>query len=77
MTEKVLRDVSSEREIEVLRTDAVIAKEYREQLGPILDQLCAIASKARTEGYEIAWVMQPDSFGRNMRCTEITIKKQL
>ena len=63
--------------VEPLRTDAVVAAEIRAELGPMLDQICAVLSKARNEGYEVAWVIQPDSFGRQVRCTEIAIKKQL
>jgi len=60
-----------------LRTDAVIAQELREKIGPLLDQICKIASEARADGYEISWAIQPDSFGRHLRVTEIAIKKQL
>ena len=60
-----------------LRTDAVIASELRAEVGPLLDQLCKIASRARSEGYEVSWTIQPDSFGRHLRVTEIAIKKQL
>lgn len=75
----MLKSVDAEQanNVQPLRTDAVIAKELRDQIGPLLEQICAVISKARADGYEVAWVIQPDSFGRNMRCTEIAIKKQL
>lgn len=60
-----------------LRTDAVIAAEIRGQISPLLDQICAIMTKARADGYEVSWVVQPDSFGRHIRCTEIAIRKPL
>lgn len=63
--------------VKPLRTDAVIASELRAEIGPLLDQICAIMSKSRADGYEVAWVIQPDSFGRQLRCTEIAVKKQL
>lgn len=77
MTEKVLRDVSSEREVEVLRTDAVVAKELREQLTGPLEEICRILTKARAEGYGAAWNLQVDSFGKNMRVIEIMVQKTL
>ena len=63
--------------ISPLRTDAVIAAEIRGQIGPLLDQICKIMSQARADGYEVSWTVQPDSFGRNIRCTEIAIRKPL
>jgi hypothetical protein len=63
--------------VQPIRTDAVIAAELRAEIGPLLDQICVIMSKARIEGYEVTWAIMPDSFGRHMRCVEIAIKKQL
>jgi hypothetical protein len=63
--------------VQPLRTDAVIAAELRGQIGPLLDKICKIMSDARAEGYEVAWSILPDSFGRHLRVTEIAIKKQL
>lgn len=63
--------------IQTLRTDTVIAAELRAEIGPLLDQIIKVMSKARTEGFEVTWAIQPDSFGRYLRCTEIAIKKQL
>ena len=74
----MLKSVSDDHDnVEPLRTDAVIAAELRGQISPLLDQLCRIMSQARTEGYEVAWSILPDSFGRHLRVTEIAIKKQL
>jgi hypothetical protein len=63
--------------VQPLRTDAVIAAELRAEIGPLLDQILAVMSKARAEGFEVSWMIQPDSFGRQLRCTEIAIRKQL
>jgi hypothetical protein len=63
--------------VQPLRTDAIIASELRAELGPLLEQLCIVMSKARADGFEVSWAIQPDSFGRHLRCTEIAIKKQL
>lgn len=63
--------------VEPLRTDTVIAAELRAELSSLLDQLCQIMSAARADGYEVSWAIQPDSFGRHLRVTEIAIKKQL
>ena len=63
--------------VHLLRTDAVVAKEIREEITPLIERLCAIMSKARAEGFEVSWMIQPDSFGRALRCTEIAVKKQL
>jgi hypothetical protein len=63
--------------VQPLRTDAVVASELRAQISPLLDQLCKIMSQARADGYEVAWSILPDSFGRYLRVTEIAIKKQL
>jgi len=68
---------NSQQTIVPLRTDAVIAAELRTTLGPLIDQLCVIMSKARADGYDVSWTIQPDSFGRHLRCAEISIKKQL
>lgn len=60
-----------------LRTDAIVAAELRAKVGPLLDQLCAVLSEARADGFEVSWAIQPDSFGRHLRCTEIAVRKQL
>lgn len=60
-----------------LRTDAVIAKELRDQLSPLLDQMCSIMSNAKADGYGVSWTIQQDSFGRNFRVTEIAVVKPL
>lgn len=73
----MLKSVEAETGIVELRTDALVAKEIRDELSPLMDKVCAIVSKARADGYEITWAIQPDSFGRHLRCTEISIKKQL
>lgn len=78
LTPKLITDQALvEDNIALLRTDAVIAAEIRAQLSPLLDQICAVMSKARADGLEVSWAIQPDSFGRHLRCTEIAIKKQL
>lgn len=77
---KAVEDNTEEQEtltVAKLRTDAVIAAEIRGQISPLLDQICAIMTKARADGYEVSWVVQPDSFGRHIRCTEIAIRKPL
>lgn len=73
----MLKAVDESSNIQPLRTDALIATELRAELGPLLEQICVIMSKARSEGFEVAWSILPDSFGRHLRCTEIAIKKQL
>lgn len=72
-----MQSVDLENNVRPLRTDAVIAEELRGEIGPLLDKLLAVMSRARSEGYEVSWAIQPDSFGRHLRCTEILIKKQL
>jgi len=72
-----LKTVDESSNVQPLRTDAVIAVELRAAVGPLLDQLCSLMSSARAEGYEMSWAIQPDSFGRHLRVTEIAIKKQL
>ena len=44
---------NGETNVTPLRTDAVIAAEIRGQISPLLDQICAIMSKARADGYEV------------------------
>ena len=73
----MLKAVEPDDTIQPLRTDAVIAAELRAEIGPLLDQILALMSKARADGFEVTWAIQPDSFGRHLRCTEIAIKKQL
>jgi hypothetical protein len=78
LTPKLIRQSALDADnVTPLRTDAVIAAEIREQLSPLLDQICTIMSKARADGYEVSWSIQPDSFGRHLRCTEIAIRKPL
>lgn len=60
-----------------LRTEAVVAKEIRDALSPLLDQVCGIMSGAKASGLQVAWNIQPDSFGRRFRVVEISIVKPL
>lgn len=60
-----------------LRTDAFIAQELRDELTPLQDQVCRIMTKAKASGMQVAWSIQPDSFGRHFRIIEISIVKPL
>lgn len=60
-----------------LRTEAVVAQELRDELGPLLDEACLVMAKAKAAGMQIAWNIQPDSFGRRFRVVEISIVKPL
>lgn len=63
--------------VTVLRTDAFIAQELRDELAPLLDQVCIVMTKAKASGMQLAWSIQPDSFGRRFRVVEISIVKPL
>ena len=69
-----LREVGG---IEELRTDAVVAKDLRDELSPLLERVCKIMGRAKAEGYGVSWNIQPDSFGRFFRVTEISVVKPL
>lgn len=60
-----------------LRTDAAIAQELRDKLNPLLDQVCGIMAQAKADGLMVSWNLQPDSFGRKFKVTEISIVKPL
>lgn len=49
-----------------LRTEAVIAKELREEIAPPLAEICRIMDKARAVGLKIDFAIQSDAFGRNV-----------
>jgi hypothetical protein len=55
-----------ERNVSVLRTEAVIAKELREEIAPPLAEICRIMDKARAAGLKIDFAIQTDAFGRNI-----------
>lgn len=69
--------MSNVHALEPVRTDAVAAQEYRDRLMPLMDQVSAIFSEAKAEGYIINFNIQPDSFGRRFRCVEISVSKVL
>ena len=60
-----------------LRTDSVVVQELREEIGPLLDQICVVMAKAKAAGLGLSWNIHPDSFGRHFRVTEIAIVKPL
>lgn len=60
-----------------LRTDAYVAQELRDELTPLLDRVCEILAKAKASGLQVAFNIQPDSFGRRFRVVEISIVKPL
>ena len=60
-----------------LRTDAVAAKSIRDELMPLLESVCEIMARAKADGLMVSWTLQPDSFGRKFRVTEISIVKPL
>ena len=72
-----LAEISDAETVTQLGTDAVIALEIRDQLSPLLDQVCDVMSKAKADGMMVAWSIQPDSFGRKFRTVEISINKPL
>jgi hypothetical protein len=49
-----------------LRTEAVIAKELRDEIAPPLAEICRIMDKARAAGLKIDFAIQSDAFGRNI-----------
>lgn len=60
-----------------LRTDAYVAQELRDEISPLLDQVCVVMAKAKAAGLMLSWTIQQDSFGRHYRVTEIAIVKPL
>lgn len=70
-------EIAADETVTQLRTDAVVAKEVRDALSPLLDQVCEIMSGAKASGLQVAWNIQPDSFGRRFRVVEISIVKPL
>jgi hypothetical protein len=72
-----LAEVMDDETVTTLRTDAVVAQEIRDQLSPLLDQVCSIMAQAKADGLIVAWNIQPDSFGRKFSVVEIAITKPL
>ena len=60
-----------------LRTETIIVRELRDELTPLLEEVCEIMSKARSAGLQVAWNIQPNSFGRKFRVVEISVVKPL
>ena len=72
-----LAEITDDETVTQLRTDAIIAQELRDELGPLLDKVCEVMAKAKASGMQLAWNIQPDSFGRRFRVVEISIVKPL
>lgn len=47
-------------------TDAEKAKKYRDEVRPILDQVCALIDTARRDGLEISFGLGPNQFGKQV-----------
>ena len=64
MTEDSPLKAVEDNNVQVLRTDAVIAKEIRDELTPLLERVCSVLNKARACGMNVGLGINPDSFGR-------------
>lgn len=58
------------------KTDAVIAQELRDQLRPLLEQICAKMDRSRAEGMQLGWSITMNGFGKSV-ISEITVMKLL
>jgi hypothetical protein len=63
--------------VAVLRPDAVVAQELRDEIAPHLDAICRVYDKARAAGLHMGFDIAPDSFGKKFRVTEIKVFKPL
>lgn len=59
-----------------LRTEAVIAQELRDEIAPLLVDICRVMAKARAAGLTLNFNIAPDQFGRH-RAPEVSIVKPL
>jgi hypothetical protein len=66
----------SKANVERLRIDAVVAKEIREDLRPILEAVCDILNLGRRSGFVVTWNLGPDQFGQH-RVLDIAVVKPL
>ena len=56
------------------RPDADVARELREELRPLLDQVLAVQNKAQRAGLQLGFQIARDNFGRNFVQTIEVIK---
>lgn len=52
--------------LETAKTDADLARDLREEIGPHLAAVCAVMDKARAAGLRLDFGLQPDAFGRHI-----------
>jgi hypothetical protein len=62
--------------IEKARTDAMRAQEIRDQLAPLLAQVCAILNQARADGLIVSFNLGLDMYGRS-RVQDMSIVRPL
>ena len=57
-------------------TDAVLAQAIRDEITPLLEQICTICTKARKDGLTVGFNLGFDEYGRQ-RITSLNITKPL
>jgi hypothetical protein len=58
------------------KSEAELARSYRDRVMPLLEQVCGLCTEARQNGLQIAFNLGPDQFGRQ-RIQMFDISKSL
>lgn len=59
------------------KSDADLAEEFLREAMPHLEAWADIISRAKAAGFLMSFSLTPDSFGRSLKLTEITVVKPL
>lgn len=70
-----LKSVSS-ASVHEIKSDAVLAKEFKDSLRPLLEQQSLIMEQAGRLGMQLGWSVSMNQFGKYV-VSEITVTKQL